>query len=133
MAMGDHVVVAVSGGPDSIALLRVLALLTDEFQLHLTTAHLNHGLRREEADRDEEFVYRLSAKMGITCICKKVDIYALQDGKGRSLEEVGREERYRFLDETAEQCGAVKIAIGHHRDDQAETVLHHLLDRKSVV
>ncbi len=70
---------------------------------------------------------RLSAGMGIDCICKKVDIHALQEGKGRSLEEIGREERYRFLDETAEQCGAVKIAVGHHRDDQAETVLHHLL------
>ena len=124
---GDHLVVAVSGGPDSVALLRVLALMTDEFQLHLTTAHLNHGLRKEEADRDEAFVCRLSAGMGIACVSKKVDIYALQEGKGQSLEEICREERYRFLHETAEQCGAVKIAVGHHRDDQAETVLHHLL------
>ena len=124
---GDHLVVAVSGGPDSVALLRVLVLLTDEFQLRLTAAHLNHGLRKEEADRDEAFVRRLSAGMGIACICKKMDIRALQEGKGRSLEEIGREERYRFLHETAEQCGAVKIAVGHHRDDQAETVLHHLL------
>lgn len=124
---GDHLVVAVSGGPDSVALLRVLALLADEFQLRLTAAHLNHGLRKEEADRDEAFVRRLSAGMGIACICKKMDIRALQEGKGQSLEEIGREERYRFLHETAEQCGAVKIAVGHHRDDQAETVLHHLL------
>jgi len=124
---GDHLVVAVSGGPDSVALLRVLALLTKEFQLRLTAAHLNHGLRKEEADRDEEFVCRLSAGMGIDCICKKLNIHALQEGKGRSLEEIGREERYRFLDETVAQCGAVKIAVGHHRDDQAETVLHHLL------
>ena len=124
---GDHIVVAVSGGPDSVALLRVLALLKDEFQLSLTTAHLNHGLRKEEADRDEAFVRSLSAGMGIACICKKMDIRALQEGKGQSLEEIGREERYRFLHETCKQCGAVKIAVGHHRDDQAETVLHHLL------
>ena len=124
---GDHLVVAVSGGPDSVALLRILALLTNEFQLRLTTAHLNHGLREVEADGEEAFVRRLSAGMGIACICKTMDIRALQRGNRRSLEELGREERYRFLHETAEQCGAVKIAVGHHRDDQAETVLLHLL------
>jgi tRNA(Ile)-lysidine synthase len=110
-----------------VALLRVLALLTDEFRLRLTTAHLNHGLRGEEADEEEAFVRRLSDWMGIACICKKTDIRSLAEGKRRSLEEIGREERYRFLQETAENCGAVKIAVGHHRDDQAETVLLHLL------
>jgi tRNA(Ile)-lysidine synthase len=124
---GDHLVVAVSGGPDSVALLHILALLTNEFQLRLTTVHLNHGLREAEADGEEAFVRRLSADMGIACVCKTVDIRALQKGNRRSLEEIGREERYRFLHETAEQCGAVKIAVGHHRDDQAETVLLHLL------
>jgi tRNA(Ile)-lysidine synthase len=124
---GDHLVVAVSGGPDSVALLRLLALLTEEFRLRLTTAHLNHGLRGEEADEDEAFVRRLCDGMGISCICKKMDIRTLAEGKRRSLEEIGREERYRFLHETAEKCGAVKIALGHHRDDQAETVLLHLL------
>jgi tRNA(Ile)-lysidine synthase len=124
---GDHLVVAVSGGPDSVALLRALALLTDEYRLHLTTAHLNHGLREGEADEEEAFVRRLSEGMGIACICKKRDIRALKERKRRSLEEIGREERYRFLQETAEICGAVKIAVGHHRDDQAETVLLHLL------
>ncbi|MCX5820942.1 MAG: tRNA lysidine(34) synthetase TilS [Deltaproteobacteria bacterium] len=127
LEQGDHLVVAVSGGPDSVALLRALALLTDEFRLRLTTAHLNHGLREEEADEEEAFVRRLSDGMGIACICKKTDIRALKEGKRRSLEEIGREERYRFLQETAEKCGAVKIAVGHHRDDQAETVLLHLL------
>ena len=124
---GDHLVVAVSGGPDSVALLQILARLTDEYRLRLTAAHLNHGLQGGRSGREEAFVRRLSAGMGIACICKTVDIGSLQRGKGRSLEEIGREERYRFLDETAEQCGAVKIAIGHHRDDQAETVLIHLL------
>jgi tRNA(Ile)-lysidine synthase len=124
---GDHLVVAVSGGPDSVALLRVLALLKEEFRLRLTTAHLNHGLRKEEADEEEAFVRCLSEGMGIACICKKTDIRALKEVRRRSLEEIGREERYRFLNETAEKCGAVKIAVGHHRDDQAETVLLHLL------
>jgi tRNA(Ile)-lysidine synthase len=124
---GDHLVVAVSGGPDSVALLRILALLTNEYQLRLTTAHLNHGLREAEADGEEAFVRRLSADMGIPCVCKRMDVRALQRVRRRSLEEIGREERYRFLRETADQCGAMKIAVGHHRDDQAETVLLHLL------
>ncbi|TSA44224.1 MAG: tRNA lysidine(34) synthetase TilS [Deltaproteobacteria bacterium] len=65
--------------------------------------------------------------MGIHSIAKTVDIRTLQRGKGKSLEEVGREQRYRFLDETAQDCGATKIATGHQRDDQAETVLINLL------
>lgn len=127
LEQGDRLVVAVSGGPDSVALLRILALLTDEYGLHLTAAHLNHGLRDAEADAEEAFVRRLAAEMGITCVCKKADIRSLQRQTRRSLEEIGREERYRFLDETADLCGAGKIALGHHRDDQAETVLLHLL------
>ena len=118
---------AVSGGPDSVALLRVLVLLTEEYSLRLTTAHLNHGLREGEADEEEAFVRRLSDGMGIPCVCRKTDIRALAGQRRRSLEETGREERYRFLQETASKCGAVKIAVGHHRDDQAETVLLHLL------
>lgn len=124
---GDHLLVAVSGGPDSVALLRAMVLLSSDYDLRLTTAHLNHGLRGAEAQREEEFVRGLCAGMGIACICKTVDIRAVRKGKGMSLEEVGRDERYRFLDATAEICGARKIATGHHRDDQAETVLINLL------
>jgi tRNA(Ile)-lysidine synthase len=127
LTRGDHLLVAVSGGPDSVALLRALILLSSEYQLHLTTAHLNHGLRGTEAEEEEDFVRRISHALGITCICKTVHIRMLQIGKGRSLEEIGREERYRFLNETAEACGAQKIATGHHRDDQAETVLINLI------
>ena len=127
LTRGDHLIVAVSGGPDSVALLRALILLSSEYQLHLTTAHLNHGLRGTEAEEEENFVRRISHTLGITCICKTVDIRMLQIGKGRSLEEIGREERYRFLNETAEACGARKIATGHHRGDQAETVLINLI------
>jgi tRNA(Ile)-lysidine synthase len=124
---GDHLLVAVSGGPDSVALLRAMVLLSSEYDLQLTTAHLNHGLRGAEAQREEEFVRRLCADMGIVCICKTIDIRMRQKGSGMSLEEIGREERYRYLDETAKTCGARKIATGHHRDDQAETVLINLL------
>jgi tRNA(Ile)-lysidine synthase len=124
---GDHILTAVSGGPDSVALLWTLALLSFEYELRLTTAHLNHGLRGAEAQAEEAFVHSLCAGMGINCISKTVDIRALRKGSGKSLEEVGREHRYRFLDETAQTCGAKKIATGHHRDDQAETVLINFL------
>ncbi len=124
---GDHLVVAVSGGPDSVALLHILMRLRDEYRLRLTAAHLNHGLRKDEADREESFVHRLCADIGIACVSRRADILELKRGESRSLEEIGREERYRFFQETASQCGAVKIAIGHHRDDQAETLLLHLL------
>jgi tRNA(Ile)-lysidine synthase len=127
LAQGDHLLVAVSGGPDSVALMRVLILLSSEYQLHLTMAHLNHGLRGAEAKGEEEFVRHLCTGMGMACICKTVDIRTLQIGRGRSLEEICREERYRFLNEAAETCGAQKIVTGHHRDDQAETVLINLL------
>jgi tRNA(Ile)-lysidine synthase len=124
---GDHLLVAVSGGPDSVALLWTLELLSSEYELQLTTAHLNHGIRGAEAQEEEAFVHSLCAGMGITCISKTVDISVLRKGRGKSLEEIGREERYRFLEETAQTCGAKKIATGHHRNDQAETVLINLL------
>jgi len=127
LGSGDHVLAAVSGGPDSVALLRALVLLSPSYGLRLTTAHLNHGLRGDEADREEAFVRRLSAGMDIPCISKKIDVPALKAGTGRSLEEICREIRYRFLEETARHCGAVRIATGHHRDDQAETVLLNLI------
>ncbi len=123
----DHVLVAVSGGPDSVALLQVLFLLSAEYQLRLTVAHLNHGLRGEEAKKEQEFVSLLCSGMGISCICKTVNIHELQAGSGKSIEEIGREERYRFLHMAAEACGARKIATGHHRGDQAETVLINLI------
>lgn len=124
---GDRLIVAVSGGADSVALLRALVILSSEYRLHLTTAHLNHGLRGQESDNEEEFVRGLCTGMGVHCICKKIDAAAVRRGKGRSLEEVCRDERYQFLKETAQVCSAGKIATGHHRDDQAETVLMNLI------
>ena len=127
LVQGDHLLVAVSGGADSVCLLRILARLAEEFRLRLTVAHLNHGLRGAESEGEEAFVRHLSDEMGIAFISRRVDVDSLRRGKGRSLEEIGREERYRFLDETAKRCVAGKIATGHHRDDQAETLLIHLL------
>jgi tRNA(Ile)-lysidine synthase len=123
---GDHLLIAVSGGPDSTALLHVMTRLAPRRGLRLTAAHLNHALRAEESERDEAFVRDLCQGMGVRCICKKVAKGALKI-PGRSLEEAAREARYLFLAETADRCGAAKIATGHHRDDQAETLLINLL------
>ena len=124
---GEYVLAAVSGGPDSVALLRVLEILAGEYSLKIAVAHLNHCLRGEDAERDEEFVRILCRQKNMAFITKRVDIRERQKRTGKSMEEVGREERYRFLYETAGECGAEKIATGHHRDDQAETFFINLL------
>ena len=82
---GEHVLAAVSGGPDSVALLRILEILSAEYSLKITVAHLNHGLRGEEADRDEEFVRILSEKKNLAFIARRVDIRERQKKTGRSL------------------------------------------------
>lgn len=123
---GDHVLVAVSGGPDSVALLRIFEILLSEYSLKITVAHLNHGLRGEDADREEDFVRILSQKMDVAFVSKKIDLLNHKRIKGKSIEETGREERYRFLYETADRIGATKIATGHHRNDLVETFLINL-------
>lgn len=129
---GEHLLIAVSGGPDSVALLHAMQRLAPRYDLSLTAAHLNHGLRAAESDRDEAFVRELCTAMGVRCICRRIAAGALADVRGHSLEEASREARYRFLLEVAEGCRADKIATGHHRDDQAETLLINLLRGSGV-
>ena len=123
---GERLIVAVSGGPDSVALLKVLTLIAAEYKLSLVVAHLNHGLRGAEAEEDERFVRSLSNSMDVECISGKIDIVALKE-PGKSLEELCRVQRYAFLKKVAVDCQATKIALGHHLQDQAETVLMNLL------
>lgn len=122
---GERVVAAVSGGPDSVALLKVLTLIAAEYELSLVVAHLNHGLRGAEADREESFVRSLSDSMDVECVSGKIDAAALK-APGKSLEELCREQRYAFLKKMAVDYQASKIALGHHLQDQAETVLMNL-------
>jgi len=123
---GDRVVVAVSGGADSVALLDILAFLPD-LRLHLVVAHLNHSLRGAESDEDERFVAELAASRGLSFVCERVDVRALSLRERLSLEDAGRRARYEFFDRLAEQCGASSVALAHHADDQAETLLLRLL------
>ncbi|MBI1921055.1 MAG: tRNA lysidine(34) synthetase TilS [Geobacter sp.] len=123
---GERVVVAVSGGADSVALLDILASL-EEYRLQLVVAHLNHRLRGTESDGDEAFVRDLAARYGIPCEVATEDVLALSRARKLSLEEAGRLARYRFFDSLAEKHDASAIALAHHADDQAETVLMRLL------
>lgn len=118
-------VVGVSGGADSVALLDILVRL--DLGLNLIVAHLNHSLRGEESDGDEAFVEELASRYGHPCVVRRVDVASLAAAERLSLEDAGRRARYAFFAETANEFGAAAIAVAHHRDDQAETVLMRLL------
>ncbi len=124
---GDRVVAAVSGGPDSVALLAVLKDLFIPYGLILKVAHLNHGLRGRESDREEIFVRDLCKSMDIPFFSRKADIPAARRASRGTLEEICRQERYRFFEEVRARVGFNKIALGHHLDDQAETVMMRIL------
>ncbi|HXF05741.1 MAG TPA: tRNA lysidine(34) synthetase TilS [Blastocatellia bacterium] len=126
---GDLVVVAVSGGPDSLALLHVLRLLRTKTypRLRLHVAHLNHRLRGEESDADEEFVRHLAEELGLPVTTARMDVAARARAQRRNVEDVGREIRYQFLRTVARDLGADRIATGHTLTDQAETVLLRLV------
>lgn len=124
---GDRVIVGVSGGADSMALLSVLHRLRDDLAIELVVAHLNHGLRGREADADAALVKSTAATAGLPYFDKNVDVDTLAKQNGLSLEDAARRERYAFFFNLLRQLPADKIATGHQMHDQAETVLLNLL------
>jgi tRNA(Ile)-lysidine synthase len=124
---GDRILVAISGGPDSVALLHLLLELREEYELTLILAHMEHGIRGEESQEQAGFVQRIGRELGLDCFIRHVDVPVLSRMKSMSLEEAAREARYQFFRETARRAGATKIALGHTADDQAETLLMRLL------
>jgi len=124
LEQGDRVLVAVSGGPDSVALLHVLYDLREELKLELEVAHLQHGIRGEEAREDAQFVVRAAEKLGLPVHLKEINLPQMKSNAGKgNVEALAREERYRFFATVARERNISKIATAHTQDDQAETVL----------
>ncbi|MBE5977351.1 MAG: tRNA lysidine(34) synthetase TilS [Paenibacillaceae bacterium] len=123
---GDRVIVALSGGADSVCLLVVLNEMKQEFDLALKAVHVHHGLRGEEADRDSNYAGELSEKLGVPFSCAHVDAAGYAKEHGMSVEEAGRHLRYKIFEEERQLFDGTKIAVAHHGDDQAETILHNL-------
>jgi len=124
---GESVLVAVSGGPDSVALLDVLCSLRGPLALALTVAHVHHGLR-PEADAEASTVERLCARLGVACRVERVTVRRAPPWDG--LEAESRRARHAALARAAAAVGAARIATGHTADDQAETVLMRLLQAR---
>lgn len=126
------IVVGLSGGADSVSLLLLLQSAAEKRGLELTAVHVHHGIRGAEADRDAAFAKQLCEKYKIAFRCVHVDIPALAAAQGWTLEEAGRKERYRIFEEIREQVGAAWIAVAHQKQDQAETMLFHLVRGSSL-
>ena len=124
---GARIVVAVSGGPDSLALLHALRTLKDCLGLDLRAAHLDHGLRAEAGRADAEFVRAFAESIGVPASVGNADAKAFRRARRLSLEDAARRVRYEFLSEVALQADADAVALAHTADDQAETVLMRIM------
>jgi len=119
--------VAVSGGADSVCLLHILDKLKEEMGIRLHVAHLNHQLRGAESEADARYVSDLAHRLGIPVTVEQRDVKAYHARQHCSLEEAAREVRYTFLAEVAKAIGADRVAVGHTTDDHIETILMHLV------
>jgi len=124
---GDNILVGVSGGIDSTALVHVLSEISKKIDFKIGLAHLNHQLRGEESVRDEKFTEDLAGKLSLPIFIKKADVKGYAKSRGISLQHAGRDLRYAFFEEVLETHGFNKIAVAHNLDDQAETFLMRML------
>ncbi|WP_454943483.1 tRNA lysidine(34) synthetase TilS [Fusobacterium hwasookii] len=122
----DNIVVGFSGGPDSVFLVEMLKKLQCFFNFKIYLVHINHLLRGEDADSDENFSFEYAKKNNLEIFIKRIPVKKIAKEIGKTLEEVGREERYKFFSEIYEKVGANKIATAHNKDDQIETFLFRL-------
>jgi tRNA(Ile)-lysidine synthase len=122
---GQHLLIALSGGPDSVALLSLLHRLRTSWRLTLSAVHCNYGLRGSESDGDQEFVEALCKRLEIPLYATRLDVTTR--ARGTSLQATARDLRYSAMADIARRCGADRIAVGHSADDQAETVLLWML------
>ena len=129
---GEHVIVGVSGGADSVCLLHILNKLKEELDFNIFAVHVNHMIRGEEAERDKRFVKNLCKSMGVLCMAVNTDVNAMAAQKKISVEEAGRMARHKAFEAAAiklygkNDYHGAKVALAHHRDDNVETVLLNL-------
>lgn len=123
---GDNIVVGLSGGADSCAMLHFLCSIRDEFALNITAIHVNHMIRGEEAERDARFAENFCRTLGVKFELYRRNIPAIAEAKGLGLEECGRSVRYEIFEQEAAKCGG-KIATAHTQSDSVETVLFHIM------
>ncbi len=124
---GDKVLVALSGGPDSVALLYALVELRNEWELHINAVYLNHQIRRRAAVLEEKFCQTLCTKLGVPLFIVREDIPALAKREKIGLEEAGRHYRYQLFERLAAKERFTRIALGHHLDDRVETILFRII------
>jgi len=124
---GAKVLAAVSGGKDSVYLLEKLLELAPVLELEVCAAHFDHCLRGAESDRDREFVSGLCEARGVPCYIGRGDVAAYAERNGLGIEEAARVLRYEFLEKTADEIGALRIATAHTADDNLETMMMNLL------
>ena len=128
---GDKIVVAVSGGPDSMCLLNILKNLRQKFNIELFVAHINHMIR-EEADSETEYVKNYCEKNNIKCFIKRANVLEMAKEQKKGTEEMGRIVRYDFFEYVANEVSADKIAIAHTENDNVETILMNLMRGASL-
>ena len=127
LASDASIVLAVSGGPDSMAMLDILSYLKKPYPFNLIVAHLNHCLRGDESDQDELFILNQCQNRQINCITKRTDIKKLAQQTSQSIETAARNARYEFLSEICRDHNCKYLATAHHADDNAETILHRII------
>lgn len=127
IAKDDSILVALSGGADSVFLLDVLCSLKEELNIKVAAAHLNHMIRGAEADRDEAYAAELCTKLNVPFYAERVDIPMISANEGISEELAGRNARYDFFKRLCDKYGYNKIATAHNKNDKAETVLMRII------
>ena len=128
----DTIVVGFSGGPDSVFLVEMLKKLKNFINFNIYLVHINHLLRGKDAVSDENFSFEYAKKNNLEIFIKKIPVKEIAKEVGKTLEEVGREERYKFFSEIYKKVGANKIATAHNKDDQIETFLFRLIRGTSL-
>lgn len=126
LSENNHVLIGLSGGPDSVSLTFILNSLKKEFNLSLSAVYIDHGLRPGETGDEKDFCMKLCDALNIQLYVKSVDVRDYAERRGMNLQEAARDLRYTKFDELLMETGAARIALGHNADDQAETLLMRL-------